>query len=620
MRFDQSRAGSVVSSRFAVAVKVAVACALVAIGAGRAAAQPTSGLVAHWSFDEGAGVDVHDSSPNSNHGQLINGAVAWTAGHTGGGLNFDGTSRTEMRIPASNSMGQFTGMTFAAWVNNAEPGRDGPIIAKEGGGLLSYWFGCIGGRFGMLASPNGSNWPTIEASRQIGSVPANVWIHLAVTWDGALMRMYENGLLVGTYPYAQAIADTSPYTSIGVNSTFNNTQFHGTLDDVYMYNRALSADEVGQVMRNGASPCNTAFQDLFAPFSPQWSNYSGNWANTGDGYRPLSPDNDPITCTALPYDLVDYDLTVDIHNLTDGGVWVRTDGTNQNGLLLITGGWGYGQGVRGGNCGAVLYFHRIVNGSASEPLALTAPIFTPGTDHSIRVAVSGPVYAVYVDGAAAPATVLVDTTFSHGRVGLYSDQPNTTAGGFGPPQTVTGLVLSGIGPTAARAYPVSVCPGGVASPFLIIDGSADFTYQWQWQPAGAGTDWVNLANGDNAEAGGVPVLNVNGVTTGAIEARPLIGYINFPPRAVRCVLNSPCGGLTSNSAQIFIDPADLGRAGGLPGRDGVHDNNDFIAFINLFFTGNPAADLGSPGGVLGSDGQFNNNDFISFINLFFVHC
>ncbi|MBY0308300.1 MAG: hypothetical protein K2Q09_06130 [Phycisphaerales bacterium] len=67
-------------------------------------------------------------------------------------------------------------------------------------------------------------------------------------------------------------------------------------------------------------------------------------------------------------------------------------------------------------------------------------------------------------------------------------------------------------------------------------------------------------------------------------------------------------------------PADIGRAGGLPGSDGALDNNDFIAFIGAFFAGEPLADRGSAGGLPGSDGAFDNNDFIVFINQFFGGC
>ncbi|HYD02273.1 MAG TPA: GC-type dockerin domain-anchored protein [Phycisphaerales bacterium] len=67
-------------------------------------------------------------------------------------------------------------------------------------------------------------------------------------------------------------------------------------------------------------------------------------------------------------------------------------------------------------------------------------------------------------------------------------------------------------------------------------------------------------------------------------------------------------------------PADIGRQGGLAGADGQLDNNDFVVFIDYFFTANPAADFGSQGGVPGADGSFDNNDFVVFIDRFFDGC
>jgi hypothetical protein len=63
--------------------------------------------------------------------------------------------------------------------------------------------------------------------------------------------------------------------------------------------------------------------------------------------------------------------------------------------------------------------------------------------------------------------------------------------------------------------------------------------------------------------------------------------------------------------------ADVGAQGGVPGHDGLLDNNDFISFIDLFFTQNEEADLGSQGGIAGSDNTWDNNDFIVFIDAFF---
>lgn len=69
-----------------------------------------------------------------------------------------------------------------------------------------------------------------------------------------------------------------------------------------------------------------------------------------------------------------------------------------------------------------------------------------------------------------------------------------------------------------------------------------------------------------------------------------------------------------------ICPGDLGSQGGIPGPDGIRDNNDFVVFIDYFFTPDPRADLGSQGGVPGADGLFDNNDFVVFIDLFFTAC
>ena len=67
-------------------------------------------------------------------------------------------------------------------------------------------------------------------------------------------------------------------------------------------------------------------------------------------------------------------------------------------------------------------------------------------------------------------------------------------------------------------------------------------------------------------------------------------------------------------------PADVASTGGVAAPDGTLDNNDFVVFIEYFFSQNPAADAGSTGGVPGSDGIFDNNDFVIFIDQFFTGC
>ncbi len=76
-------------------------------------------------------------------------------------------------------------------------------------------------------------------------------------------------------------------------------------------------------------------------------------------------------------------------------------------------------------------------------------------------------------------------------------------------------------------------------------------------------------------------------------------------------------------ARLGLDPvcaADLGTQGGVPGHDGLLDNNDFIVYIDAFFSRRPVADMGSTGGVPGPDGAFDNNDLVVFIDRFFQGC
>ncbi|MDP1662580.1 MAG: GC-type dockerin domain-anchored protein [Phycisphaerales bacterium] len=66
--------------------------------------------------------------------------------------------------------------------------------------------------------------------------------------------------------------------------------------------------------------------------------------------------------------------------------------------------------------------------------------------------------------------------------------------------------------------------------------------------------------------------------------------------------------------------ADIGSAGAAAEPDGILDNNDFIVYIDRFFSSDPRADIGSVGATHSADGLFDNNDFIVYIDEFFAGC
>lgn len=189
-----------------------------------------------------------------------------------------------------------------------------------------------------------------------------------------------------------------------------------------------------------------SFTDNFTPSpSPLWSNAAGNWTASGGDYLAQNPfaanTGETGAFSDLPFDLTDFTVSVNVNSLGDGGLWLRTDGTATNGVLLVTGGNGYGQGARGGGAGNSLYWQVFKNGVIGPEEGQVTGVFTTGSNYQLSVSVTGDVYSAYVNGSSTPATTLTDSTFSSGEVGLYDDQPGI--GGSGPAQSFSDFSVQG---------------------------------------------------------------------------------------------------------------------------------------------------------------------------------
>ena len=204
--------------------------------------QQPSGLVAAYAFDENIGTTVTDSSGLGNSGTVSN--TTWTTGHSGSALKFNGTSSWVTIAPAA-SLNLSTGMTLEAWVNPSTGSGWRSVILKERSGGLSY----------ALYSSNGASRPggwTDNGGNDYfvlgnAAVALNTWTHLAVTYDGTSLRFYTNGVLVNTEAGIPTILQGSGSLRVGGDSIWGE-YFRGVIDDVRVYNRALSVDEIQRDM------------------------------------------------------------------------------------------------------------------------------------------------------------------------------------------------------------------------------------------------------------------------------------------------------------------------------------------------------------------------------------
>ncbi len=150
--------------------------------------------------------------------------------------------------------------------------------------------------------------------------------------------------------------------------------------------------------------------------SVQWGNEFGSWGDVGGVYSAGSGSNFPNSHSSLPFNLTDFTIEVDINDVEDGGIWLRSAPSvspiGRIGVLLVTGGGASGD--------TGLYWHVVTGTGYGSAFGIVTGLFTPGvSDPSIRVTASGNTYSAFVNGSALPATTLIDSNFTSGQVALY---------------------------------------------------------------------------------------------------------------------------------------------------------------------------------------------------------
>jgi hypothetical protein len=208
-----------------------------------------SGLVAAYSFDEGSGMSVADASGSGNTGTVA-GAGWAAAGKFGGALSFNGSGAL-VTVADAASLRLSGGMTVEAWVDAAALGASWRcVVFKELPGAMAYGLYASDGAGKPLGQVNiGGEQDVLGAS----APPLNTWTHLAVSYDGAALRLYVNGVLAATKPLTGAIAGSTGALRIGGNSVWGE-YFSGLIDEVRVYNRALTATQIQTDMTTAIGP------------------------------------------------------------------------------------------------------------------------------------------------------------------------------------------------------------------------------------------------------------------------------------------------------------------------------------------------------------------------------
>ena len=213
-----------------------------------------------WLFEEGSGTTTNDGSGNGNTGILV--GATWVADRhgTSTALHFNGTSQF-VQVADSSSLKITGAITIAAWVK-PETVRLQAVVKKavtSGSRTDGYELTLDGTNGGCTTNPCGFGRFNEKASGELFRIDAsttysttNPWSLYAVTYDPAdnTLRMYRNGVLSSTNTPASPLTIVTNNLYLGIGAQLSGTGptatylFKGSLDDILIFNRALSATEI----------------------------------------------------------------------------------------------------------------------------------------------------------------------------------------------------------------------------------------------------------------------------------------------------------------------------------------------------------------------------------------
>ncbi|MDH3455888.1 MAG: fibronectin type III domain-containing protein [Gemmatimonadota bacterium] len=220
-------------------------------------------LVAHWTLDEGSGTVAGDASGYGNSGTLMNGPT-WVPGYTGTALSFDGDDDFVL-VPDADALdlaGDFTISLFLNWSNE---NRDADILRKGSAGTASHFYK-VELKYNVLRVRLVGDRKAITLKdpqiRDDGS-----WYNVAVTRQGGWNRLYVDGVVVDSTFRNVGNMSNSANLAIGAKDTGDDDFYEGLIDDVRLYSRALTIEEIGELVNSGddtppAVPQNVAASAL----------------------------------------------------------------------------------------------------------------------------------------------------------------------------------------------------------------------------------------------------------------------------------------------------------------------------------------------------------------------
>jgi hypothetical protein len=211
--------------------------------------------ILHWPLDDGAGTNVADTSGNGRNGVFSGGSPAWiTNGVAGGALQFFGTNDCVRQAAGSNTLNGLNAFTVALWVRPGPTNSDRGFLTGDDAdtnttfSLATRLFAACGNYTNVVEATIPTTAGVVHRASASNALQPGQWQHVAVTWtNGEAPKLYFNGQLdqpSAGFAALSGVLTNCPQFIIGKGAGDSPVSWNGALDDVRVFNVALSTDEI----------------------------------------------------------------------------------------------------------------------------------------------------------------------------------------------------------------------------------------------------------------------------------------------------------------------------------------------------------------------------------------
>lgn len=213
----------------------------------------TSGLLGWWPMNEGTGTTINDysgfgitgtavSSPTWTNGVILSGLQVTAA--SGSYVNLGTTTITKLNYP----------LTICGWCRRNITTSYGVVYARRASSTIQYqltWVKSNEGTHNNKVRLDTSFSGAITTFNSTNAWTASGYHHIAATYDGTNVCLYFDGAIDGVYPETRSITQSDIATRIGNDNGGVPASSDASFDDVRIYNRALTADEIKMLYGGG---------------------------------------------------------------------------------------------------------------------------------------------------------------------------------------------------------------------------------------------------------------------------------------------------------------------------------------------------------------------------------